>query len=636
MNPHDAVVTIAANHRPGALPHRPPGPAQSARQAYLDFQGMQEAHTVRQLHIERRPVTNSANCCDVLNRFLADDSLYAIPVVDHCAEPLALIERHAFIEYFSRPYSIELFGRKPLACLGAIAAVINRQPIIVNASTSIDDVAALIIDAGMQHMVSGFIVTEERKYLGIANGHALLNHITQRKQAELYYLAHYDQLTRIPNRMLLNDRLQMACREAQRNNTLVGLMFVDLDRFKQINDTLGHSFGDLVLQAVAERLESCVRGHDTVARLGGDEFAVLLQSLPDADQAQASAKRIVDQFRLPFRILEHEIFITVSLGIALYPRDEQQIDKLYAIADAAMYEAKASGRNAFRHYVPGLLLQTGDHSSLETDLRYAIDRNELVLNYQPQVNVQSGEVVGVEALIRWQHPVRGLLPPSAFIGIAEESGLIIDVGNWVLRQACSQHCAWVQGGMAPLRMSVNVSALQFRRRNFSEIVQAIIDETGIDPGCLELELTESIAMHRADDVLATLRELKRIGVRLAIDDFGTGFSNLSYLQRFPIDRLKIDQSFIRGIEYMPANKSIVEAIVALARSLSLKTVAEGVESALELALTAACDETQGFFHARPMAAAELATWLSARPRGAATLAIPAAGGAGEMAAAPLH
>ena len=618
MYAHATRVVTEPIHSPGLLTAplraKPATPRAQASRS-LNPGAKNEATAVRQLHHPVWPVSNTVLCGEVLNLFLQDAGLYALPVINASGTPYALIERHAYIEYFSRTYSIELFGRKPLAQLNEATLAINAKPIVVDAATTIDDVAAIIIDAGMQHMVSGFIVTEHHQYLGIANGHDLLNFITQRKQDELYYLAHYDQLTRIPNRMLMNDRLQMACREADRNRTLVGLMFIDLDRFKQINDTMGHSFGDLLLQAVAERLEYCVRGNDTVARLGGDEFAVLLQNLSESTDAEVTAQRIVDYFRLPFRILEHEIFITASLGIAIYPRDEQNSESLLAKADAAMYEAKQSGRNAFREYAPGLLLHSKDHLSLEADLRQAIVRNELVLHYQPQVSVASGSIIGVEALIRWQHPLQGLLSPSAFIGIAEDSGLIVDIGNWVLREACRQQQFWSTCHVPPLRMAINISAVQFRRKNFTEIVRQIIDETGIDPTYIELELTENIAMHHADDVLDTLRELKQIGVKLAIDDFGTGFSNLSYLQRFPIDRLKIDQSFVRGIENMPANRSIVQAIVSLARSLSLEVIAEGVETEAEFAQTSACacDEIQGYFHARPMPSADLLRWLSEHP-----------------------
>ncbi len=599
---------------PPGLPRPETSASVAARKVDPDLRDIHSVPSVRQLHQMVAPVTGATRCSDILKRFIEQADLTAIPVVDEAQEAHALIERHGFIEYFSRPYSIELFGKKTLAQVKDTVPAVNLKPIIVDARTSIDDVAAIIIDAGMQHMVSGFIVSEGGKYLGVAKGHDLLHHITERKQAELYYLAHYDQLTRIPNRMLLNDRLHMACREADRNGRLVGLMFVDLDRFKQFNDTMGHRFGDLLLLAVAERLTSCIRGNDTVARLGGDEFAVLLQQIDHAGDAEVSAHRIIESFREPFRVLERTVFVTASLGIVIYPRDERQSANLLAKADAAMYEAKQSGRNVFRAYAPGLSMHSLEHLSLEADLRQAIARDELVLHYQPQVSVATGAVAGVEALVRWQHPLRGLLSPGVFIGIAEDSGLIIEVGNWVLREACRQQRRWSRCTVPPLRMAVNISAVQFRRDNFTAMVSGILSETGVDPACIELELTENIAMHHADDVLNKLLELKEIGVKLAIDDFGTGFSSLSYLQRFPFDRLKIDQSFVRNMENIPANKSIVQAIVALARSLSLEVVAEGVETAAECLQTSACacDEMQGYFHARPMPADELVRWLTAR------------------------
>lgn len=617
MSPNRANLTSQPEHSPDRSP--PPGArGNPTRQACLDFNDRLEESSMRQLYDERAPVTQAAICGDVLNRFLADETVFAIAVVDAQYRPVALIERHIFIEYFSRPYSIELFGKKPLSHLMSAAVVINRQPIVVQATTSIDQGAAIIIDAGMQHMASGFIIADQGKYLGIANGHSLLNHITLRKQAELYYLAHYDQLTRVPNRLLINDRLQLACSEARRNGTLVGLMFVDLDRFKQINDSLGHRVGDLVLQAVAERLVACVRGHDTVARLGGDEFAVLLQNLHDASQALASAQRIVDQFRAPFIILEHQLQVTVSIGIALYPRDADEIDNLYVIADTAMYEAKASGRNAFREYAQLQSRPADERSSLEADLRHALERNELTLNYQPQVDVATERVAGVDTLLRWRHPQRGLLAPCAFIGLAERNGLIVDIDNWVLREACTQQVAWAAAGIARLRVSVNISAVQFGHPDFVASVRRIVDETRIDPGCIELDLSEGIAMQRAEEVLATLRGLRQIGVQLAIDNFGTAFSSLNYLQRFPIDRIKIDRSFICDIEKTPANKSIVQAMALLAHGLSLEIVAAGVESAVEFAYTSecACDEIQGYFHARPMSAEEFVTWFAKRQEAA--------------------
>lgn len=594
-----------------SAPQEKNAPAAVKTLSYFDAKDLPEAPVIRQLCRWCLPVSTSRLCADVLDMFIEDADLYALPLIDTTGSPCALIERHAYVEYFSRRFTIEIHGKRTLAEAIDSLPVVNRRPIVVDAATSIDNVAQIIIDAGMQHMVSGFIITQDEEYLGIANGHDLLNNIAQRKQEELYYLAHYDPLTKLPNRLLMADRLTMACRESMRDGKLVGLLFVDLDRFKQINDTMGHRFGDFLLQAVADRLEGCIRAIDTVSRLGGDEFAILLEHLTDVQDAEMLAQRIVDALQRPFTILEHELFVTASIGIAIYPRDDVDVGNLFAKADAAMYEAKESGRNAFRKYVPGLSKNSLEHLSLEADLRHALERDELILHYQPQINVASGTVIGVEALIRWQHPTRGMVSPAAFIPIAEESGFIIDIGRWVLWEACRQQQEWLRSGMPPLRMAINISAVQFRRSNFVDIVRDVLQETGIDPALIELELTESIAMHRASEVLNTLRELKALGVKLAIDDFGTGFSSLSYLQRFPIDRLKIDQSFIRGIENMPANRSIVQAIVAMAQTLALDVIAEGVGTEAEYACTCACacNEVQGYFHSRPLPADDFLAWL---------------------------
>lgn len=566
-----------------------------------------------QLHRHVAPILHTDLCLTALDYLFNDLTLHAIPVVDSVNAPYALIERHSFIEYFSRSFARELYGKKSLAQLASSAGVIDCQPIVVDHSTSVDDIAQILIAAGLERMSSGFIVTEEGQYVGVANAHDLLHQITQRKQSELYYLAHYDQLTHLPNRMLLTDRLQQACRESARSGALVGLMFVDLDRFKQINDSMGHSFGDYLLRAVAERLQSCVRDCDTVARLGGDEFAILMDGIDDAHAADALGQRAIDAMQKPFLIMDRELFVTVSIGIALYPSADTDAGNLLAKADAAMYAAKSGGRNAFRHYTPELSMYSADRLSLETDLRHALANNELVLHYQPQICLTTGRVVGVEALVRWQHPIRGLLSPAHFIDIAEESGLIVNMGYWVLSEACRQQMIWIQQGFNPLRMSVNISAVQFQQTNFSARVQEILLETRVDAEDIELELTESIVMHHAATVLNTLNTLKGLGLQLAIDDFGTGFSSLSYLRRFPVDRLKIDQSFIRDIEKHPVNESIVRAIAALAKSLSLELVAEGTETEAELAFVKACgcDEAQGYFYSRPLPPTELLLWLAA-------------------------
>ena len=569
-----------------------------------------------QLHRFVEPATLDEPCSGVLDRLFAHPEVSAIPVVDGANHPVALIERHAFIEFFGRAFARELYSKKTIEQLCAGVGPIDIQPLRIDAATSIDDIARILIDAGLQRMTSGFIVTAQGEYLGLANAHDLLQQITQRKQAELYHLAHYDALTGIPNRMLFTDRLQQACRESKRSGASIGLMFVDLDRFKQVNDSMGHYFGDCLLRAVAERLQNCVRGCDTVARLGGDEFAILLDGLEHPDAARQLGERVLAAMQTPFVIHDRELFTTASIGLALYPFDDDNCENLLAKADAAMYSAKTNGRNAFRHYAPDLSIYSAEHLSLETDLRYALDNDELVLHYQPQICLATGRVVGVEALVRWQHPLRGLLAPIHFIGLAEESGLIVNIGYWVLHEACRQQREWVADGVPPLRMSVNISAVQFQQADFSARVKHVLHETGIDPAHLELELTESIVMHHAAAVLGTLNALKELGLRLAIDDFGTGFSSLSYLRRFPVDRLKIDQSFIRDIEKLPVNESIVRAIAALAKSLSLEIVAEGTETQSELSFVkeVGCHEAQGYFYSKPLPATMLLQWLNGTER----------------------
>lgn len=600
---------------PGS-PMAPAAPRSTAdkRPASKTRKPSERTPSVKQLEQAVSAIPMTARCREALERFFNDDRLFAIPVVDSDNTPYALIERHAFIEFFSLPYTAALFGKKSIAELKGFDTAVNTHPVMVDVSTSIDNVASIVSDAGLPHVANSFIVTEKGKYRGLANSIGLLNHITERKQTELYFLAYYDQLTKVANRMLLNDRIQMACREARRNKKMVGMFFVDLDRFKHINDTMGHAFGDMLLVEVAERLESCVRCNDTVARLGGDEFAVLLQSLNDHADAEISARRIIESFQQPFNILQREIYVTASLGIAFHTQDDADSDHLLKRADIAMYAAKQGGRNGYRKYSPDQSAHSMEQLALEADLRLAISRNELSLHHQPQVNPRTGHVVGVEVLARWLHPERGFVPPSIFITLAEESGLIIDIGNWVLREACKQQVRWMSDDATPLRMAVNISSVQFMRPEFVTDVGQIISETGVDPAYIELELTEGFAAHQANQVLNTLRDLKQLGVKLAIANFGTGYSNLSYLQHFPVDRLKINPSLVRGIESIPENRSIIQALVSFAKCLSMETVAEGVETRDEFELTDACqcDEIQGYFYAKPMAPGDFELWLRAR------------------------
>lgn len=583
------------------------------RAAYVFNGQLQQPTTVRQLSRATEALAVSASCQCALDRFFVDAGLYALPVVDEQRRPLALLDRKSFVEFFGRPYIRELFGRRSIVDLLAYEQYDSSPPLVVDEGSTVEDAARMIIDAGMQHMVTGFIVSCQGRYVGMANGHDLLNTITQRKQAELYYLAHYDALTGIPNRALLADRLEQACLEADRKGSLVALLFIDVDRFKQINDSLGHSAGDEVLRRIVSRLKASARQVDTVARLAGDEFVVLMENLSTPEQAELVADRIVASMQEPIAMLGHSLVATVSIGSAIYPRDDDQIHNLLSKADAAMYEAKSAGRNGFCSYTPEMHTYNPASMSLESELRGAIERDELVLFFQPQVDLTDGRVRGVEALLRWHHSRRGLIPPMQFIPVAEESGLIIQLGEWVLRQALAQLRAWQGQGMAPLPVAVNISALQLRQKGFVGFLMARLAEFAIEPGLLELELTETVLMKDVEEVLRTLNEIKALGIRLAIDDFGTGFSSLSYLRRFPIDRLKIDQSFVRDIDSTPVNESIARAIVALANSLSLEIVAEGIEKPAEVAVLRQmhCHEGQGYLFSRPIEAARFPAWLSA-------------------------
>lgn len=579
---------------------------------FVDDGRLQEAPTVRQLLRLLSPVRDHEECGILLDCFLADTEIYALPVVDAEEKPVALVDRKNFVEFFSRPYCRELFGRHRIRDLLAHPLYRNEVPVIVEEDCSVEDVANIIIHAGMQHMATGFIVCRAGRYLGVANGRDLLNIITQHKQAELYYLAHYDNLTGLPNRVLFSDRLAQACREADRNGLKAALLFIDVDRFKQINDSFGHSYGDAVLREIAARLRTLSRRTDTAARLGGDEFVVLMEDVDDLAHVDALAQRIIVAMREPIDAFGHALVVTVSVGSAIYPTDDAAPSPLLAKADAAMYNAKTSGRNAFCRYSTDTAIYDPASKLLENELRRAIDNDELVLHFQPQVELASGRICGLEALVRWQHPERGLVSPGQFIPIAEESGLIVPLGEWVLRNALRHFCSCQKPDLPPLRISVNISALQFQQSGFPAFLRNCLNEVCFDPRHLELELTESLLMRDISSVMRTLEEIRRLGVKLAIDDFGTGFSSLSYLTRFPIDRLKIDQSFVRDIKFASANASIVRAIVALARSLSLDIVAEGIETPEEKALLEEmdCSKGQGFLFARPMPAEQLSDWIA--------------------------
>jgi diguanylate cyclase (GGDEF)-like protein/PAS domain S-box-containing protein len=448
--------------------------------------------------------------------------------------------------------------------------------------------------------------------------------ITDRKTAEerVQYLAYYDALTGLANRTLLQDRLAKALAGARRRKDKVAILFVDLDGFKIINDSLGHSVGDLLLQEVAERLKKWAREQDTVARLGGDEFLIMLTHVKDAADAAVAAERLMDAMTAEFLVQGRSLSIGCSVGISIFPEHGADGETLIKNADAAMYSAKENGRNRFQFFTDDMNAEVVERLTLENSLRLALDRRELFLMYQPQMDIASGRITGLEALLRWQHPELGLVPPDKFIRIAENSGLILPIGEWVLRTACSQARTWQDQGLPAVTMAVNVSAIQFRQEGFCELIGKVLEETGLAPQYLELELTESLLLANADVNLSVVRELKAMGLTLAIDDFGTGYSSFSYLRQFRVSKLKIDRVFIRDVALNPDDATITTAIISMAKSLRLKVIAEGVENEAQMSFLRAhqCDEIQGYYFSKPLSVDKVAAKLRGAPPEAHVLA----------------
>jgi diguanylate cyclase (GGDEF)-like protein/PAS domain S-box-containing protein len=437
--------------------------------------------------------------------------------------------------------------------------------------------------------------------------------ITDRKVAEerIQFLAYYDALTGLPNRTLLQDRLAKALAGASRRNDKVALLFLDLDGFKIINDSLGHSVGDLLLKQIADRLKRFSRDQDTVARLGGDEFLIVLSDVKDIPDAAVAAERLMDAMTGGFVVQGHPLSVSCSLGISIFPEHGVDGETLIKHADAAMYSAKDNGRNNIQLFTDQMNAQAVERLALESSLRRALEKKELFLVYQPQMDVATGKITGLEALLRWQHPELGLVPPDRFIRIAENSGLIIPIGEWVLRAACSQARRWQDEGIPAVVVAVNVSAVQFRQPGFCELIKRVLEETGLAPQYLGLELTEGLLLADADVTFAVLQDLKAMGLSLAIDDFGTGYSGFSYLRHFWVSKLKIDRSFIRDVAVNPDDAAITAAIISMAKSLRLKAVAEGVENEAQMSFLRAhhCDEIQGYYFSRPLTAEKAADKL---------------------------
>ncbi|PKG24794.1 bifunctional diguanylate cyclase/phosphodiesterase [Niallia nealsonii] len=436
---------------------------------------------------------------------------------------------------------------------------------------------------------------------------SIIRDITERKQSEkkINQMVYRDSLTGLPNRLLLNDRLNQALEQAKDNKQSLGVMFIDLDRFKYINDTLGHAMGDLLLIEVANRIQACLGKADTVSRQGGDEFIVFIPQ-SNSDKVTKIAQKILDLFSRSIVIKEQELFVTPSIGISVYPEDGRDTETLIKNADTAMYRVKEQGKNNFEFYTPEMNETISKKMKLELGLRKALVNNEFKLVYQPQIDIGTGKLLGVEALLRWHHPEWGTISPAEFIPLAEETGLIVPIGEWVLYKACMQNKEWQNEGYSPIRMAVNISSLQFQQSNFVETVRKILKETELDPIYLELELTESI-IQDSKHAVSTMHNLKNMGIYLSIDDFGTGYSSLSYLKTFPIDTLKIDQTFTRNIYIDQKDASLVSTIINMAQNLDLKVIAEGVETAeqLQFLQQERCNEAQGYFFSRPIPAQEM-------------------------------
>ncbi|QWV95793.1 EAL domain-containing protein [Geomonas oryzisoli] len=499
-----------------------------------------------------------------------------------------------------------------LGLLAAMKEISAGKNFALRVTKPCDDEIGLLYD-GFNHMLHEI---EER------------DQILRQRQAHLQQLAHYDPLTRLPNRTLFYDRLAQALFHAERARETVAVIFIDLDHFKDINDTLGHRTGDLLLIEVAGRLATVVRSCDTVARLGGDEFTIFCQNVANEENATVVAQKLVALFATPFRLGASEIRVTASVGVTLYPHDGRTVDELLMNADIAMYHAKGCGKNVFALFDKKMNEHASERVTFLADLRQAVELEQFVLHYQPKVDLLTGKVTSVEALVRWMHPRLGMLAPDRFIRLAEEGGMIAELTEWVMRTACLQAKAWQEADLAPVRVAVNLSPFHFQRQDVKQSVCAVLGETGLDPSLLEIEITESALMQNDEYTCRVLSELREMGVTISVDDFGTGYSSLSYLHRFPINTLKIDRTFILNMTKSSEDQAIVTAIIAMAKSLKMQIVAEGVESVeqLETLKDQGCHEIQGFLVSRPVNAERVARFFTdedhLQAHGAAAQAVP--------------
>ena len=494
----------------------------------------------------------------------------------------------------------------------------TARAIIENRTVGLESDCMLVRSDGAEIAVESSASPIHDRQGGVIGAVMVVHDVTIARELshKLARLALHDSLTDVPNRTLLSDRLDQAMMRAPRSGSSVALLYIDLDRFKHINDSLGHAVGDQLLKSVAQRLSSCVRSSDTVSRHGGDEFLVLLADVMQPQDAALCAEKILAALEAPHSIGEHNLCITASIGIAIFPGDAPDAEALLRNADFAMYQAKYTGRNNYQFFKPEMNANATERQLVETDLRLAIARQEFVLNYQPKVSLATGAVVGVEALIRWHRPRSELMLPARFIPVAEESGLILPIGRWAMETACRQARAWQDEGLVPMSVAINVSAVELRAKDFLGNVHQILEQTHLKPALLELELTETFMMQDWKSTAEILRELKALGVKIALDDFGTGYSSLSYMKRFPIDALKIDQSFVRDMTTDSDDASIVSAVIDMGRSLNMRVIAEGVQTRdqLDFLKERQCPEAQGYYFGPPVRAEELTRLLTGQRR----------------------
>lgn len=548
-------------------------------------------------------VGSDTSTLEVLELFQQDLSLRVLPVVDEQV-PVGLVNRISMVEMFSRPYHRDLFGRYP------IARFMDAAPIIVETTIDIDDLAQKLVSAGLQQMLNGFLVVDETgAFAGIGNAQNLLSEVTKRKQAHLHRLAHYDALTGLANRVLFRERLHYALEQASRTERQVGIVFIDIDHFKRINDTLGHQAGDELLKSIADRLLRSVRSSDTLARMGGDEFTMVLTNLDSPRDASVIIRKLRHKLAEPVYLDSQEMLVTASIGIAMYPQDSGDMDELIRKADIALYAAKHAGRNTHRFFDEKHEVFDDSRLYLETELRKAINEREIQPVFQAIVDANNGQVVGFETLARWRHAVKGMVAPSSFIPLAEDTGMIGNLDQLIIRMA--GQAIEKQPSLEGLWISFNVSALEIRSERFAERFLGILRNIGLSPERVLLELTERVFVSPSRDVLDKLELLRQSGIKIAIDDFGIGTTSLRLLHQLPLDILKIDRDFTIASQNNPRVDALVRGIIDMGHALSLKIVAEGIETVEQAERMAGhgCDLLQGYFYSEPLRPEPFSSWL---------------------------